>query len=51
MQSIYIKYVNKTNKTDKKRNEIYIFALQLEKKRYISNKKKNMQFFFFNNRL
>ena len=40
MQIIYIKYLNQTNITDKKRDEIYICALRLEKELYISNKKR-----------
>lgn len=30
LQSIYTKYLNQVNKTDKKRNEIHIYALKLE---------------------
>ena len=40
MQSIYIKYLNKTNKTNKKRDEIHICTLELEQELYISNEKK-----------
>ena len=40
MQSIYIKYLNKANKADKKRDEIHTCALGLEHELYISNKKR-----------
>ena len=40
MRSIYIEYLNKTNKADKKRDEISICALGLEQKLYISNKER-----------
>ena len=38
MQSIYTEYLNKTNKADKERDEIYTRALRLEQEFYISNK-------------
>ena len=40
MQSIYIKYLNKVNKVDKKCDEIRTCALELEQKLYISNEKR-----------
>ena len=40
MQSIYTKYLNKTNKVDKKRNKIYTRALRFEQEFYISNEKR-----------
>ena len=40
MQSIYIKYLNKVNKPNKKRNEIRTCALGLEQELYISNKER-----------
>ena len=46
MQSIYIKYLNKTKKIDKKRDEICIYALGLEQKLYINNKEKDQAVFF-----
>ena len=40
MQSIYIKYLNKTNKTNKKYDEIRTCALEMEQELYISNEKR-----------
>ena len=40
MRNIYTKYLNKTNKIDKKRDEICTCMLKLEQELYISNKKK-----------
>ena len=45
MRSIYTKYLNKANKANKKCNEIYIYALGLEHKLYINNKKKEQAVF------
>ena len=47
MQNIYIKYLNQTNKTDKKYDEILIYILKLEQTFYINNKKKEQTVFFF----
>ena len=46
MQSIYSEYLNKANKVDKKHDEICIYALKLEQKLYISNKKREQTVFF-----
>ena len=40
MRSIYIKYLNKINKADKKCDEIRICTLGLEQELYISNKER-----------
>lgn len=39
MRSIYIKYLDKVNKTNKEHNKIYTCALELGQELYISNKK------------
>ena len=46
MRSIYTKYLNKTNKTKKNYNKIYICVLELEQKFYISNEKREQAVFF-----
>ena len=46
MPNIYIEYLNKANKADKKRNKIYICVLKLEQKLHISNKKREQAVFF-----
>lgn len=40
MRNIYIKYLEKTNKADKKRKKIHLFILKLERELEISNEKK-----------
>ena len=45
MRSIYIKYLNKTKKVDKKRDKIYICVLRLEQELYISNEKREQAVF------
>ena len=40
IRSIYPKYLNKANKANKKRDEIYTCALELEQEFYISNEEK-----------
>ncbi len=45
MQSIYTKYLDKANKADKKRDEIYTRALGLEQELHISNKEREIAVF------
>ena len=45
MRSIYIKYFNKTNKADKKRDEIRTRMLGLEQKFYSSNEERKQAVF------
>lgn len=41
MQNIYTEYLNKTNKANKKFDEILTYTLRLEQEFNINNKKKN----------
>lgn len=50
IQNVYIKYLDLANKVNKKYNEIHTYILGLKKEFHISNKKKNKQFFIFNNK-
>ena len=45
MRSIYIKYLNKANEADKKRDEIRTCALQLKQELHISNDKREQAVF------
>ena len=51
MQSIYIKYFNKFNEADKKRDKICICILRLEQEFYIIIKKKEQVVFFLSQQI